>query len=282
MRIVFTRRPAQAGSMEAAAEAAGHRITFMPLTIHELPEDIGELIRAVEHLEAGCFDWLLLTSANTVRALTQSGWSGRLPSRTRLGAVGPGTARVLEELTGLSDPWTPQDYSAAGILAELTVPAAGERMLLPQSAQARSDLAEGLRARGWQLTHVAAYRTVPAHRPALPQPATGQRLQVPAVAEAESAELLEPEGLRDDDVVLLTSSTAAEAYAQLRLRRSPTLVAIGEPTAATMRKQGLSVAAVMGSPTAAGLIAALKDPGVAPSAQSLDWEPDAQITPGGD
>ena len=187
------------------------------------------------------------------------GWQGRLPDATRLAVVGPGTARVLKEHTGLRPHWMAQDHSAAGILAELEGPAAGERMLLPQSAQARSELAAGLRARGWEVTHVAAYRSV-ARDFSTPQPAALHPLHADA---AHEADLLEPADLHAEDVVLVTSSTAAEAYAQLPGPATPipapqpVLLAIGRPTAETLTAQGFTGAMVLPEPTAAGLTSVL-------------------------
>lgn len=279
MRIVLTRHPGQAGDLEAAVQAAGFDVGFLPLTQQLLPAEVSELTGALELLQRGSFDWLLLTSANTVRALISCGWNGRVPEQTRVAAVGPGTARVLKDLTTVGNPWIPEDHSAAGILAELPAPTAGQRLLLPQSAQARPQLAEGLRARGWDLTHVTAYQTVPTssagpqppHRALLPAPAAEG-----AVTGTVTGKLLEATDLRDDDVLLLTSSTAAEAYAQLQPVQAPALLAIGDPTAATMDGLGLPVAAVLSEPTAAGLTSALNEQGFSPARPSLDWGPDAR------
>lgn len=286
MRIVLTRRPAQAGDLEAEVRRAGFALGFLPLTRQLLPEDTTALNAAVAELERGAFDWLLVTSANTVRALKSCGWAGELPGRTQAAAVGPGTARVLQMLTGDADIWTPRDHSAAGILAELPAPSPGQRILLPQSAQARPELADGLCARGWDLTHVQAYRTVPAAALSGPLASLDAEVSDPH-PQRPSEEVLEPTGLRADDVVLLTSSTAAEAYADLTVRPPARLMAIGGPTAQTMSRRGLSPAAVLAEPTPDGLLEALKDLGLDAEAESLDWGPHtgtehAQTTPGGD
>lgn len=275
MRIVLTRHPGQAGDLEAAVQADGFDVGFLPLTQQLLPADTRELTGAVEMLVQGSFDWLLLTSANTVRALISCGWDGRIPEQTRVAAVGPGTARVLGDLTTAGDPWIPADHSAAGLLLELPGPAAGPRLLLPQSAQARPQLAEGLRARGWDLTHVTAYQSVPTAW-AAPQPLHRILLPGPSAEGEVAGKRLDPTDLREDDVVLLTSSTAAEAYAQLQLSQTPSLLAIGGPTAATMKGLGLPVAAVLSEPTAAGLTSALTEQGFSPVPPSLDWKPDAR------
>lgn len=162
MRIALTRDPAQAGPLEAGLRAAGLQVQFLPLTEQRLPADTAELTTTLERLARGDFSWLLLTSGNTVRALHRMGWDGTVPEGVRIGVVGPGTARVLEELTQLSEPWMPTaEQSAAGIIEEMPVPAPGETptVFLPQSAQARAELREGLTALGWEVTAVSAYET---------------------------------------------------------------------------------------------------------------------------
>lgn len=230
-RILLTRRPSQAGSLEGGLREAGYEVGFLPLTEQRLPEDLSELSAAITRLERGDFTVLTLTSGNTVRSLLTAGWSGTLPEETDTAVTGPGTARVLQELTEIADPWMPtREASAEGILAEIPHPPEPDmRLLLPQSAQARPRLAEGLHELGWQVTAVTAYETVPL--PALP---VG----------------IEP---TDEDVLLITSSSAAEAYAGLGLSVRPKLLAFGRPTAETMETLGLSCAGVLPDITAAGV-----------------------------
>lgn len=234
-RIVLTRPEAQASALEEGLLSAGHTVAHMPLTQQVAPDEPGRLRRALAELLEGQFDWLLLTSANTVRALVHCGWDGTLPARTRLGVVGPGTARVLREQSGAPTPWVPQQHSAAGILAELPAPASGARLLLPQSAQARPELAAGLSAKGWDVTRVSAYATRALDRPAV--------------------------SLRHGDTVLVTSSTAAAAWVRLQVH-SVRVLAIGEPTAQTLRQLGRPADAVLTEPTAAGVREALARLGV--------------------
>lgn len=235
MRIVLTRHSDQTGDLEAGLRQAGHICVHMPLTQQVLPEDRHELSTAIQRLEQGDFSWLLLTSANTVRALVSCGWSGAVPEKTRVGVVGPGTARVLEQRSSVNVPWMPQDHSAAGILHELPTPAPGTELLLPQSDQARPVLAEGLTAKGWNLTQVTAYATVPLSPAAVDQ--------------------LEPE-LSRDDAVLVTSSSAAEIWATRHVS-GVRVLAIGGPTAETLSRLGQPADAVLSTPTADGALQAL-------------------------
>ncbi|GAA1809954.1 uroporphyrinogen-III synthase [Nesterenkonia flava] len=275
MRIVLTRHPAQAGSLEAELREAGVEVAFLPLTIQRLPRDTASLRRAVAELEAGAFSTLLLTSSNTVRALLAAGWDGSVPEKVRVGVVGPGTARTLQQLTGLTTIWMPQaEHSAAGILAELPAPEPGERLLLPQSAQARPVLSTGLRERGWDVHRVIAYETVTPgnHDDGAPLgPGAGSstllgspldQLDSPRQDNGPAGEagerMLEPTDLRSTDWVLVTASSAArELLRQVPETEQPRLIAIGEPTAQTLRAAGRPAEAVLASPTGSALLQAL-------------------------
>ncbi len=234
VRIILTRAAEAAGALESGLHEAGHEVLHLPLTQQVPVQDSGQLTTALADLHAGRFSWLLLTSGNTVRFLSRAGWDGSLPEQTRIGVVGPGTARTLEHLTGLASPWRPRQYSAAGILTELPPPAAQDRVLLPQSARARPALAEGLLERGWQVTQVSVYDTVP--------------VECPDVGT-----------LRCGDVVLVTSSSAAEVWAGLATPEV-TVLAIGQPTAETLRRLSRPAAAVLPEPTAAGVLEILSRP----------------------
>ena len=251
-RILLTRRPAQAGPLEAELREAGFDVGFLPLTAQRLPENRTELTAAIERLEQGDFTVVMLTSGNTVRSLLTAGWSGDLPEDTEAAVTGPGTARVLQELTEIIDPWMPtREASAEGILAEIPHPPEDDcQLLLPQSAQARPRLAEGLAELGWEVTTVTAYETVPLDAAQLDDPLGAAPLSTGAPGVGSSAE---PEG----DVLLLTSSTAAQAAARLRLPAHLRLLAIGRPTAKTMEELGLPCAGVLPEISASGVRQAL-------------------------
>lgn len=246
-RILLTRRPAQAGPLEAGLREAGFEVDFLPLTAQRLPEDRTELTAAIDRLEQGDFTVIMLTSGNTVRSLLTAGWSGDLPEDTEAAVTGPGTARVLQELTEIIDPWMPtREASAEGILAEIPHPSEDDcRLLLPQSAQARPRLAEGLAELGWEVTTATAYETVPLDDPLGAAPLPGGTSGVGSSAG--------PGG----DVLLLTSSTAAQAAARLQLPAQLRLLAIGRPTAQTMEEFGLPCAGVLPEVSAAGVRQAL-------------------------
>jgi len=268
MRIALTRDPAQAGPLEAGLRSAGLQVQFLPVTEQRLPEDVAELTTALDRLRAGDFEWVFFTSANTVRALLKLGWDGTVPDGVRVGVVGPGTAHVLAELTSITRPWMPTgEKSAAGVIQEIPGPisGSGSRLLLPQSAQARSELRVGLAALGWEVTQINAYETdclvvdgelstgAPERR-LLPPPDAADILDLGRVTADLRRDRLT--GV-DAVVVLVTSSSAADALADLGVPERVRLLAIGRPTARTLLRRGIPAARVLPEPSADAVLAAL-------------------------
>jgi uroporphyrinogen-III synthase len=110
------------------------------------------------------------------------------------------------------------------------------RVLVAQAADARPVVVDGLRAAGWGVEVVEAYRTVRA----APHP------HVLAAAGAA-------------DAITFTASSTVRAYLDAAGADAvpPVVVCIGPVTAATARDAGLAVAAVADPHTVDGLLAAL-------------------------
>ncbi|MFB9071070.1 uroporphyrinogen-III synthase [Citricoccus parietis] len=261
--VILTRQPAQAGAVEAGLAEAGYRIAFLPLTDFALPEDLTGLrglVRdmALDERPAPVPAWLVLTSPNTVRALVRAGWDGRVAAGIRVAVTGPGTARVLAEAGCTEVPWMPEgDASAAGILAQFPPPGETPRrvLLLPQSALATDEVAEGLAERGWEVHHVQAYRTVP-----YPAATDRRLLEGPGGEGVASADAL----ATVDDVpgadVVLTSPSAVRELVRRRGTSVPAgtrFIALGQPTARSAAEESLDLAATAPSPDALGVLAAL-------------------------
>ncbi|MDO5634828.1 MAG: uroporphyrinogen-III synthase, partial [Micrococcus sp.] len=98
--MALTRRPVQAGALEAGLEGrqvGTLRVTVkhLPLTDFALPSDPRPLQDLVARVHAGTGeDLLILTSPNAVRALLRCGWDPRRGA-ARLAATGPGTVDVV-------------------------------------------------------------------------------------------------------------------------------------------------------------------------------------------
>jgi uroporphyrinogen-III synthase len=227
-RIVVTRRKGQAGSLVERLRELGATVVEVPAIEITPPADLGPLDAALGELES--YDWVVVTSPNTVAALlsrlTVQGLFPRLSGeRTKLASVGPATTVALrasfpQDKVAL-EPM--QDYRAEGLLAAFADrDLAGRRVLLPTSTAGRGELPEGLRARGARVDVVLAYATVE-----------------PDGLQGAVAGCLE-EGF---DLALFASPSAVEAFARAagdRASGRPVAV-IGPTTEAAARAAGFQV-----------------------------------------
>lgn len=164
LKIVNTRAPHQAEELDRLLRARGATPLDYPCIDIAPPPEPSALDAALRAVAGGWFHWLVLTSANTVRAiaarLEELGLDLRDATGLLVAAVGPATAEAARAQLGLQGAIVPQEYVAES-LAELLTAAAGGRVFLPQADLARPILAERLRAAGAEVTAVTAYRTVP-------------------------------------------------------------------------------------------------------------------------
>jgi uroporphyrinogen-III synthase len=247
-QIAITRAEEQSAGLLAQLSALGATVVECPAIAIIPPADFAALDAAIMRLEQ--YNWLILTSANGVRALLdRMDTLGRRPddlAHLAIGAIGPATAQALAE-RGLLASFVPSAYVAESILAEIG-DLAGQRILLPRADIARATLAIGLRALGATVDEIAAYRTVPG---------PGAR----ALAEYLRAGTL-------DAITFTSSSTvrylldgleqAGINHGEARaLLNATAVVCIGPITAATASERGLRVDAVAQEYTAEGLVTAL-------------------------
>lgn len=237
--VVVTRPRHQAGDLAAALDAAGARVVALPVVEIAEPEDGGAALdRALGALRG--YEWVVFTSANAVqRTLDRLRDAGTLGA-VDVAAVGKATAAALAAYHVMAD-LVPERPDAVGLAAAFPCATGpGQRVLFPAAAGARPALAAGVRAKGWVVDEVVAYRTVPA--PA-PPPA--------ALALLEAAE-----------VVTFASPSAVDAYLGMRVEGRPlpvpsVVACIGPVTAAAARAAGLTVGVEAESPSAGALVDAL-------------------------
>lgn len=236
-RVVVTRAQEQASELANRLKEAG-AIPVLFSTIEIVgPSDGGASLMAAA-ARASEYDWIVFTSSNAVARTAPHLTHGR---NARIVAVGPGTAAALSE-AGLTPDLVATRHMAEGLLDELAPLAQGasgtSRALLPQAAGARDVLAEGLRAMGYQVDVVEAYRTVTGH----PAPE-----QLAAIAGA--------------DAITFTSSSTVKGFLETagRERVPPVVACIGPVTASTAAEMGLEVDVVAEAHTVVGLVAALAD-----------------------
>jgi uroporphyrinogen-III synthase len=247
-RIVVTRPEPQAGGLVARLHEQGAEPIICPAIAIVPPADYAPLDTAIASLDT--YDWLIVTSANGVRALLERMVAQKCDSaplrRLSIGAIGPATARALEEYA-LQANFVPTTYVAEAILDEIG-DLAGQRILLPRADIAREALAVGLRAKGAVVDEIAAYRTVPGDG-ARELVVQLQRQAIDAITFTSSSTVrylidgLEVAGLGRD---------AARAL----LQRS-TIACIGPITAATALAEGLRVDVQAREYTSDGLVTAL-------------------------
>ncbi len=170
IRVAITRAMDQAEEQRALLEEAGAEVVHYPCIAIAPPREREPLDNALRRMvKAGVgknvedgYDWLVLTSVNSVSALTERIDALSLDvsriGEIKVAAIGAST-RDAAETAGLTVTFIPPTYTAESLVATIPV-VAGDRVLLPQSAIARSTVADGLREAGALLTVVTAYRTL--------------------------------------------------------------------------------------------------------------------------
>ena len=105
-KIVNTRSVDQAGELDDLVRERGAIPISYPCIAVTPPDDPAELDSALDALLAGEFDWLVLTSTNTVRSLAGrlSALDRRVPETPtwRTAAIGPATRDAALRALGLA------------------------------------------------------------------------------------------------------------------------------------------------------------------------------------
>jgi uroporphyrinogen-III synthase len=240
-RVLVTRSAGQSAGLVERLQARGAEVVLVPMVGFAAPDDPRPLQDALRSLGDG--DWLLLTSANAVRAVAGAASSAgaALPPALRLASAGPATTEAIRSLLP-GRPITAEatdDFGSEGLARALAlVNVAGARMVYPVSDLSPATLARALRDRGAKVEVVIAYRTIPPEG---------------------SAERLRGALAGGLDAVTFASPSAVEAFTALGGAGSavPAIV-MGPTTASAARAAGLSVAATAEVATGAGLAEAVE------------------------
>lgn len=245
-RVLVTRSRTQASVLSRMlAEERAEAIEIPTIEIAP-PEDFASLDRALHGLQS--FRWVVFTSVNGVASffdrLNRLGMDARALGSSRVCAIGPITARALEQ-RGIIPDFTPSRYTTERLVQELSEHGvAGSRVLMPRTNIAPEDAARALENLGAQVVQPVAYRTL-----------------TPEGSAEKARELLAHGKI---DVATFTSSSTVQNLIDL-LDGDPsplenTLIAcIGPVTARKARELGLKVDVVARRHTVAGLVKALKD-----------------------
>jgi len=250
-QVVVTQAAAQAPELAALLTQAGATPLLYPCLAIAPPADTTALDQVLQRAARGGFDWLVLTSANTVRAvaarLTALAIAPQQLAGVRVATVGAATAAAVHAQLGLEVHLTPVEEVAEGLAAALTaVLQPGDRVLLPQAARARAVLVQQLKATGVAVTRVDAYETVRG----------SGGVDLPALL-----------ALRSVDAVTLTSSSAftfllerlAHEGGDPAALHELCLACIGPITARTVREAGFAPTVVAAQQSLEGLVAALAE-----------------------
>ncbi len=234
--VVITRAKAQSATLHAALVARGATVVEVAVLAIDAPADGGAALReAVAHRAR--YDWIVLTSPNGVDAFAAARGNDAVDD-VPIAVVGSGTAARLSTY-GLRAALVPERFVAEGLVDAFPVAPARpptRRVLVAQAAAARDVVAEGLRAKGWRVDAVVAYRSVAA--PVAPD----------AIARARTA-----------DAIAFTSASTVTGFLDAAGRDAvaPVVACIGPVTAAAARERGVDVTVEADPHTIDGLVDAL-------------------------
>ena len=247
-RIVITRSAAQSEAMARDLSARGAIPVVLPLVSFADPEDSAPLDAAIKGIEE--FDWMILTSAQAVRALAKRSEELKRSligpeSKLRIAAVGPVTAEAARR-AGLPVEYVAETHTGVALAEELRGRLAGGRVFLPRSDRANPYLPFTLKRHGADVTEVIAYRTL--------RPTGEDQEKLREITEGAA------------DAVLFFSPSAVQYFAELfgseqlvSLQDKLAITAVGPVTANTLREAGVRQLVISADTTAAAVVQALEE-----------------------
>ena len=158
-RVVVTRGGGAGEVLVKRLESLGATVVYCPTISFAPPLDVVGFLHALATV--GEHDWIVFTSANAVQSVAQAlrtMLQTKYVSLPAIAAVGPATAAAVESF-GWTVAFMPSHSSGEALAAELPMQA-GMRVLLPRADIATADVPHALRARGFSVAEVVAYRTV--------------------------------------------------------------------------------------------------------------------------
>ncbi|NQT47598.1 MAG: uroporphyrinogen-III C-methyltransferase [Chloroflexi bacterium] len=244
-RILVTRARHQANALSKLLAERGALPVLLPVIEIQDLSHTARLDEALASIES--YHWILFTSVNGVEAFFRRLRARNMDARSlkgvKIGAIGPATAKALEQ-QGVYADYLPHTYTSEGLLKGLEGQnIEGCRFLLPRADIAGEQLARGIANMGAEVHDVAAYRTV-----------------VPEGIPPEARQMLLDGEI---DVVTFTSpSTVTNLLSLMGEQRGfvqrATIACIGPVTAAEAAREGLAVDIVAEEHTVAGLVEAVE------------------------
>jgi uroporphyrinogen-III synthase len=165
-RVLVTRAVHQAGKLSEGLRAAGAESIEVPVLEIRPPGSYEPLDQALRHLYG--YDWLILTSTNTVRVVAERAAALNLSLRNtgpHVAAIGQATAEAAR-LAGIHVTLIPETYVAESLVTAFATRIHGKHVLLARAAIARDFIPEALRKSGATVNVVDAYQNaIPAAAP---------------------------------------------------------------------------------------------------------------------
>lgn len=247
-RVVITRAAEQSGALARELAARGAIPVVFPLISFSPPEDPGPLDRAIADIAR--FDWLVLTSAQAVRALTERAEDLQQPlvgvgNGIRVACVGPVTAAAARTANLLVE-YVAVTHNGVALANELGSRLQGAKVLLPRSDRANPDLPTALKNYGAQVSEVIAYRTL--------RTATDDQERLKTIVGGQA------------DAILFFSPSAVQHFAELvgaeqllSVQDKLAITAVGPVTAKELSQAGVTRAVVAEDTTVVAVIEALEN-----------------------
>ncbi|CBI19567.3 hypothetical protein VitviT2T_027615 [Vitis vinifera] len=221
-KVVVTREHGKNGKLINVLAEHGINCLEFPLIQHTKGPDLDRLSSV---LSDTAFDWIIITSPEAGLVFLEA-WKAAGAPCVKVGVVGSGTQSVFEEVMqsskqSLRVAFAPSKATGKVLASEL--PKDGNRtctVLYPASAKASGEIEEGLSSRGFEVTRLNTYTTVPVND--VDEMVFKQALSAPVVAVAS------PSAVRAWVNLLSESERWGNAVA-----------CIGETTALAAKRSGL-------------------------------------------
>jgi uroporphyrinogen III methyltransferase/synthase len=234
LRVVVTREVLADDPFGTALLRLGAEVIEFPTIAVVDPADGGAALEKAAG-DASGYEWIVFSSKNAVDRFFRALRDVRGIGGAKIAAIGSATADALAQRGVIAD-LVPLRFVDEALVEEFVAADGGGRVLLPRAAGATAVLPLGLRALGWEVDAVEAYRTVtPPADPGLLERMVGA------------------------DAITFLSSSAVTGFLALAGRESmPRIVAsIGPVTSATLRDHGVAVDVEATVHTASGIVDAL-------------------------
>lgn len=245
--IVLTQAAEHAGMSLQATKGAGARVLVLPMIEFQPLADPAPLDLILSQLRE--FQWVVFTSQAAVRFFcSRLRELGRavldLPTPPKVAVIGASTMGAASSEGLRIDFFAPGAHSGKEFAQELSRHVRGQKLLLPQSDQARRDVGDILRESGANVTSVVAYRTC-----------------MPKFVDRQLLGRIRRDGA---DVFVFASPSAFRNFADTvgqadlaRFARDSAFAAIGPTTAESIREAGLPVEIVAAKPSSEAVIHAV-------------------------